>query len=242
MPQPVVALSASSKTAATPAKYARVRLNEAYVRAVQQAGLTPLVVPPSLSTDEARSVIARVDGLLLTGGEDVDPSRYGADRHPATQKSHALRDATELALVGAARDRRLPVFAICRGLQLLNVALGGTLVQDLNIQRPSELLHAHEHARRDRVHEVTITANTRLARAVGGSVIRVNTLHHQAVDRIAPALHVTALAPDDVIEAAESVDENWWVLGVQWHPEELIDTTEPWDRALFAAFATACRG
>jgi putative glutamine amidotransferase len=241
MAQPLVALSASSKSAATPAKYARVRLNEAYVRAVQQAGMTPLVVPPLLSAQEARDVIVRVDGLLLTGGEDVDPSRYGVARHPATQKAHALRDATELALVSAAQDRRLPVLAICRGLQLLNVALGGTLVQDLGLQRPSEMLHARERARRERVHEVTITADSRLARAVGHGVIRVNTLHHQAVDRVAPTLRVTATAPDAVIEAAETVDERWWVLGVQWHPEELIDTPEPWDRAIFAAFASACQ-
>jgi putative glutamine amidotransferase len=103
------------------------------------------------------------------------------------------------------------------------------------------MLHARERARRERVHEVTITADSRLARAVGNGVIRVNTLHHQAVDRVAPTLRVTATAPDAVIEAAETVDERWWVLGVQWHPEELIDTPEPWDRAIFAAFASACQ-
>jgi putative glutamine amidotransferase len=235
----LVALTASSKPAASPGKYARVRVNEAYVQAIQSAGLTPLVVPPSLSGDEARAVIARVAGVVLSGGEDVDPARYGAERHPATQKGHRDRDATEIALVEAARELKRPLFAICRGLQLLNVALGGTLVQDLGIERPSEIVHPRERSRSQRVHELFIDADSRLARAVGELRIDVNTLHHQAVDRLAPALRATAHAPDGVIEAAETTDD-WWVLGVQWHPEELIDDAKPWDRALFAAFAEAC--
>ena len=141
----------------------------------------------------------------------------------------------------AAREARRPLLGICRGLQLLNVALGGTLVQDLGMERPSEITHPREKARTQRVHGVIVVAGTRLARATGALRFDVNTLHHQAVDRLANGLRPTAYAPDDVIEAAESTDD-WWALGVQWHPEELIDDPQPWDRALFAAFAAACAG
>ncbi len=239
MHQHLVALTGSSKAAATPAKYARVRVNDSYVRALQSAGLVPLIVPPSLSQGEARAVVARVAGVVLSGGEDIDPARYGADRHPATQKAHAERDATELALVEAARDAKRPLLGICRGLQLLNVALGGTLVQDLGMERRSDIGHALESSRRHRVHGLTVLSDSRLAAAVGALAMDVNSLHHQAVDRLAPRLSATAYAPDGVIEAAETTDD-WWVMGVQWHPEELLDDPKPWDRAIFAAFAQAC--
>lgn len=235
----LVALTASSKAAASPGKYSRVRVNDAYVRALQSVGLVPLVIPPSLSPDEARAVVERVSGVVLSGGEDVDPVRYGAVRHPATQRPKPGRDATEIALVAAARDAGRPVLAICRGLQLLNVALGGTLVQDLGMLRPSEIGHSLESARTHRVHGVTILRGSRLAAAVGTSAIDVNSLHHQAVDQLAPSLRASAYAPDGVVEAAESTGE-WWTLAVQWHPEELLEDAKPWDRAIFAAFAQAC--
>lgn len=217
-----------------------VRVHDAYVQALQSAGLVPLIVPPSLSADEARDVIAGVAGVLLSGGEDVGPSTYGAAPHPLTQPSHAGRDATEIALALAARDVQRPVLAICRGLQLLNVALGGTLVQDLPSQQPSHIAHAQYDARTQRVHGVAITEDGRLSAAVGCREWTVNTLHHQAIDAVAPLLRVTARASDGVIEAAETSDA-WWVLGVQWHPEELIADPQPWDRAIFAGFAAACR-
>ncbi len=241
MPPLLVALSASSKPAGGPAKYPRVRVNEAYVRALQSAGLIPLIVPPSLSGDEVRAVVAGVAGVVLSGGEDIDPARYGADRHPATQRSNPGRDATELALVEAAHELKRPLLAICRGLQLLNVALGGTLVQDLGMERPSEIVHPRERARTQRVHSVSVLPGSRLARVVGDASMDVNTLHHQAVDRLAPGLRATAYAPDGVVEAAEAMDD-WWTLAVQWHPEELMDDPKPWDRAIFTAFAAACAG
>ncbi len=239
MPPLLIALSASSKPASGPGKYARVRVNEAYVRALQGAGLVPLVVPPTLTTDEAHALVAGVAGIVLSGGEDIDPARYGAQRHPATQKPHPTRDAAEIALVEAARLRRRPLLGICRGLQLLNVALGGTLVQDLGMERPSEIVHPRDHARTKRVHAVQLDAESRIARVVGDAHIDVNSLHHQAVDRLAPMLRATAFAPDGVIEAVETTD-GWWALAVQWHPEELLDDPMPWDRAVFAAFAEAC--
>lgn len=236
---PLVALSASSKPPTAPGGYAQVRINEAYVRALQLAGLTPLVVAPSLTADDARAIVAQTAGVVLSGGEDVDPARYQAARHAATEQPHLERDSAELALAIAARDAKRPLLGICRGLQLLNVALGGTLVQDLESMRPSGIAHAQDTARTQRVHDLSIAPESRLASVIGATRIGVNSLHHQAVDTLAPSLRATAHAPDGVIEAVESGDD-WWVLAVQWHPEEMIGDAMPWDRAIFAAFAAAC--
>jgi putative glutamine amidotransferase len=174
---------------------------------------------------------------LLTGGEDVSPSCYGAVPHPALGAVSRERDATELALLAAARDRRLPVLAICRGIQLLNAALGGTLIQDLPSQRPSAVKHDQPHDASARTHEIAIVAGTRLAAATGASAMAVNSYHHQAVDRLAPGLRVTATASDGLIEGVETEDAAWWVVAVQWHPEDLTDDVRSWDRGIFRAFA-----
>ncbi|HWE41620.1 MAG TPA: gamma-glutamyl-gamma-aminobutyrate hydrolase family protein [Gemmatimonadaceae bacterium] len=230
--QPIVAVTATSEMIRGAP---RVRLNEAYVNAVTASGMIPLVVAP-LDTGFAE-IVARVDGLVLTGGEDVAPARYGAARHARTGDPHDARDRTEIALLTAAREARLPVLAICRGLQVANVALGGTLVQDLPSERPSATTHDRSDARTARVHEVRIAGGSRLSAATGAEMITVNSSHHQAIDRLAPGLAVTGNAPDGVVEGAEWVgDADWWMLGVQWHPEELVRTPPGWDRALFAAF------
>jgi putative glutamine amidotransferase len=233
---PIVAVTATAKVIEGAL---RVRLNAAYARALEEAGIVPLVVPPLARPADALHLLDRVDGLVLTGGEDVDPARYGARRHPKTDDAQLERDATELALVAGARERRLPTLAICRGIQLLAVALGGTLVQDLPDERGTGAAHAPGGGRADRTHEVNVTPASRLAAALGGATsLRVNSSHHQAVDRVAPPLLVTATAPDGVIEGAETPpDDPWWVLAVQWHPEELTATAEEWDRGLFRAFA-----
>ena len=220
----------------------RARVNTAYIAAIEEAGLLPLVSAPLSGTALADELLERVDGLVLTGGEDVDPRHYGAERHPATEDPHVARDAWELALVSAARRRSMPVLAICRGMQLLNVALGGTLIQDIPSQRPTVGSHAQSHARIDRVHGAVIEPRSRIATAIGASTIRVNSSHHQAVDRPAPGLRVVATSEDGIIEAVEGVAEGWWVVAVQWHPEELLATPEAWDRNLFAAFAAEVRG
>ena len=230
--QPIVAVTATSEMIRG---LPRVRLNEAYANALAASGMIPLIVAP-LDTGFAE-IVARVDGLVLTGGEDVAPSRYGATRHELTGDPHDARDRTEIALLAAAREARLPVLAICRGLQVANVALGGTLVQDLPSERPSSTAHDRSDARTARVLEVGITGGSRLSAAIGASTITVNSSHHQPVDRVAPGLTVTATAPDGVVEGAEwTGDPDWWMLGVQWHPEELVQTPEGWDRALFTAF------
>lgn len=218
----------------------RVRLNEAYVRALEAAGVVPLVVPP-LAPAAAAAVLDGVAGLVLSGGEDLDPAHFGAAPHPRLGEVHAARDAFELALVAEARARRLPTLAICRGIQTLGVALGGTLVQDIPSERPSAIGHDGLPDRTARIHEVDVVPGTRLAAAIGAAgTVRVNSSHHQSLHVVPDSLRVVACSPDDIVEGVEATDD-WWVVGVQWHPEELVDTAEPWDRGLFAAFADECR-
>ena len=238
---PFPLLVAVTATAETRAGRRRVRLNAAYVDALEQAGLVPLVVPPLAHPEAARAVLAAVQGLVLTGGEDVDPARFGAAPHEALGTVQPARDATEIALARAARELLLPTLAICRGIQLLNVALGGTLVQDLPSEWPSETPHEQSAARDERTHPVALTPGSRLAATVGAERLVVNSMHHQAVRDLATPLVATAHAPDGVVEGAESRDPQWWSLAVQWHPEECTATPEGWDRALFAAFAEAVR-
>jgi putative glutamine amidotransferase len=215
-----------------------VRVNEAYTDALLAAGLTPFVLPP-IDPRAALDALDGVDALLLTGGEDLDPKHFGQSPHEKTGAAHAGRDACELALASAARDGRIPTFAICRGAQVMNVALGGTLVQDIASQRATDVDHDQSVRRTERVHAVSVDEGSMLSRIAGAAEIRVNSSHHQSVDRVAPGLRVTATATDGIIEAVESTDPAWWMLAVQWHPEELVATPEDWDRRLFDAFARA---
>ena len=219
---------------------ARVRVNEAYTSALSSVGLVPVVLPP-IDPSVAVTALGDVAGLVITGGEDVDPELFGESSHPATGKPHAGRDAYELALAKAAFERRVPTFAICRGIQVMNVALGGTLVQDIASQRPSDVEHDLSSRRTERVHAVEIEPDSELARVVGATRITANSSHHQSVDRVANDLRVTARGDDGIVEAVEPREPGWWMLGVQWHPEELVATPEDWDRRLFEAFARAVR-
>lgn len=218
----------------------RTRANVSYTEAARSAGLLPLILPV-LAPADADAALAGMAGLMLTGGEDVDPAHYGGAPHAALGEVHARRDAFEIALVRAARARRLPTLAICRGIQVANVALGGALMQDLPSECPAALPHDGAWDRRERVHELELAAGSRLADAVGVTRATTNSLHHQAVARLAEGLTAVAHAPDGVIEGVEWTGDDWWMLGVQWHPEELVGTAEPWDRALFDAFAAAVR-
>lgn len=215
----------------------RVRLTAAYVTALENAGLIPLIVPPLTSPDAAAAVLDSVAGLVLTGGGDVDPALYGEKRHEKVQSTNPARDATEAALIKEAQERGTPVFAICRGIQILNVALGGTLVQDIPSQCETDISHDEESARDSRTHEVSVEPGSLIARAIGTEHLTVNSFHHQSVKRVAEGMRVTARSPDGIIEGLESTDDRWWVMAVQWHPEEMTDSTEPWDRGLFKAFA-----
>ena len=208
----------------------RVALNLAYVRALARAGLVPVVVPPILEPDRATAILDVVAGLVLTGGEDVDPARYGATPHPKLEAPDPARDAVEAALIEAAHRRRLPILAICRGIQILNVTLGGTLYQDLGTERPSDI----DHVGASRRHGLRVEPRSLLARTIGAAPRSVNSRHHQAIRDLAPGLAATAWADDGLIEAIEAADGSApWLLAVQWHPEDDVEG------ALFAGFARA---
>lgn len=209
----------------------RVALNAAYAHGLIAAGLAPLVVPPLLDPAHAPDVLDAVAGLVLTGGEDVDPARYGEARHAKLEETDGARDLVELALYRAARERRLPILAICRGIQLVNVAEGGTLYQDLPSQHPSPVAHAGPRAQ----HALRVEAGSLLERAVGNPA-NVNSRHHQAVKALAVTLRAVAWAEDGVIEGVELPDAGTgWLLAVQWHPEDDVET------GLFEGFAGAAR-
>jgi putative glutamine amidotransferase len=236
MQEPLVAITATTRVQEGAE---RVRLNVAYVRAAASAGVIPVVVPPLEDPKAAGPVLASISGLILSGGEDVNPDRYGEAPHPRAYVPHDARDAWEMALLRVARERRLPTLAICRGIQVANVALGGTLVQDLPSQWRDAIAHDGE-ARDRRTHEVRVEPSSRLASLLGTTALCTNSLHHQALATVAPGLRISATAPDGVIEGVEWDGDDWWMIGVQWHPEELTRTAESWDRRLFAAFAGAC--
>ncbi|MEO8333771.1 MAG: gamma-glutamyl-gamma-aminobutyrate hydrolase family protein [bacterium] len=218
----------------------RVRANASYTDAVHSVGLRPFILPV-LDPRDADAMLDGMQGLLLTGGEDVDPRHFGSTPHPALGDVHAERDAFELALVRAARARALPTLAICRGIQVANVALGGTLLQDIPSEWPDALAHESGRPRNERVHDVRVEPGSRLARALGADALQVNSMHHQSIARVADGLIAVAYAPDGIIEGAEWAGDDWWMVGAQWHPEELTATPEPWDRSLFATFAAVVR-
>ena len=214
---------------------------EDYRQAILHTGGEVRVIDPSMPVEEA---LAGVGGLLLTGGGDVEPSRYGELPHEAIEDVDPARDKFEVELVAAARTRDLPIFAICRGVQVLNVAGGGTLVQDIPTQVNGALNHSlgvPQHQPYDLAHEVWVEKDSLLAklladRLVGADTCEVNSRHHQAVKTVASGFRVSATAPDGVIEAIEDPAARF-CLGVEWHPENFWRTGE--FRALFEGFLEA---
>jgi putative glutamine amidotransferase len=191
-------------------------IHDRFGELVQRAGGVPIYADHHASPTALAGI---VDAVVINGGGDVSPALYGAERHPRTYGVEDRRDAFEVDLVRAAAARGVPVLGICRGIQLVNVALGGTLVQHV----PEEVGEEHMcvDALDQPVHEVVLTPKSRLATLYGRTCLRVNSLHHQAVDRVAPELRVTATAPDGTVEGIESQDGQ--VLGIQWHPELLAE-------------------
>ncbi|MHB8573253.1 MAG: gamma-glutamyl-gamma-aminobutyrate hydrolase family protein [Candidatus Dormibacteria bacterium] len=214
-------------------------VNAAYCQAVTAAGGIPVLLPPQRSRPALREALSRLDGLLLPGGPDVDPGRYGAKPEVPALELEPERDELDLAALRAALAAQRPVLGICRGLQVLNVALGGTLVQDIPLQLPGSDLHQDEGPRDRLLHDLAVTPGTRLAGLLGVTHTRVNSLHHQAVDRLAPGLVASAEAPDGVIEGVEAPGYPFLV-AVQFHPEELAGEHAP-SRRLLERFIAACR-
>jgi len=240
--RPLVAVTATTRVEEG---VVRLRLTAAYLEVLEQASFVPIVIPPFGGTAaETAAAVARildvVDGLVLTGGEDVHPAQYGAAPAARLGPTHATRDAMEIAAVLGARERALPTLAICRGMQVLNVALGGTLVQDIPSERPGALDHDPPAARDARTHALHLVPGSRAARALRATTAEVNSVHHQAIDRVAPGLVISGRAPDGIIESVETPDDDpWWVLAVQWHPEEFVRERGAADQGLFAALASA---
>ncbi|MFW5692031.1 MAG: gamma-glutamyl-gamma-aminobutyrate hydrolase family protein [Chloroflexota bacterium] len=210
------------------------------VSAVEEAGGIPVLVPSGLQPDNLRALYERLDGVLLPGGGDIDPSNYNRPPSPELKMVDHERDGYEIELARWAVADELPVFGICRGHQIFNVALGGTLVQDIPSAIDTPLKHDIEHndmPRSLRLHDVEISENSLLARVMGGTRFSVNSLHHQSIDELAPNLVATAHAPDGIIEATE-IEGHPFALTVQWHPEDMVADDEAM-RRLFKAFVDA---
>ena len=210
-----------------------------YVRAVESAGAVPVVLAPG-PLDHVADVLERLDGLVLSGGSDLDPGHYGEERHETVDDVSPERDAFELALSRAALEQDLPLLAICRGHQVLNVATGGTLIQDIPSQVEGALDHDPKKERWQPAHEVRILPGTRLREILGRDRVAVNSIHHQAIKTPGDGLVVTAYSVGDgVIEGVEIPDRRF-VVGVQWHPEAFWDQPETF-QPLFAALVAAAR-
>lgn len=196
-----------------------------YVAALEKAGAEVRTIDSTVNPADA---LAGVDGVLLTGGHDVDPALYAETRHPATQDAEPGRDGLELALAQQALAADLPLFAICRGIQVLNVAAGGSLIQDIPTEIGRMVPHDVREPRNHEAHPVRVKPGTRLAEALGSELnehgeTMVNSRHHQAIAQVAPGLDVTAVAPDGLPEAVEKEDRRFCV-GVQWHPENFHES------------------
>jgi len=210
-----------------------------YFRALVAAGARPEEVEIINSTDGRRGEASEYDGILFAGGEDVDPAHYDEPTKYESVHVDRARDQFEFALLDAAMDRRLPILGICRGIQMINVKFGGTLIQDIKNDTRLEWEHRQPGSRSELTHTVTVTEpESTLAGAVSGSC-RVNSLHHQAIKRLGRGLKVTAHSEDGLVEAVEAAEDYPFLMAVQWHPEELVD--HPEQKKIFEQFVTKCR-
>jgi putative glutamine amidotransferase len=202
-----------------------------YVDSLRRAGAVPVLIPPQ--PENAADLVDELDGVLLAGGDDCDPSAYGEARHPTVEPMDPQRQENELSLARIARRRGIPTLGICLGVQMMNVAAGGTLIQHIE----SDIDHASEPSDRHR-HGVAVDGGTRLAGILGERELDVNSSHHQAIKEIGDGLRVTAHAPDGIVEGLEDPRHPFYV-GVQWHPEDM--NGERSASAIFGAFVEAAR-
>ena len=210
-----------------------------YMDGLTAAGAVPVMLPLTSEMDAIGQLVATCDGFLLTGGQDVAPSLYGQGAATELEETCPERDSMEAVLLNEVMRTGKPFLGICRGLQFLNVALGGTLYQDLPTQCPSDVCHRMEAPYDRPAHVVDVVPGTPLALLSGGAQMGVNSCHHQAIRDLAPALAPMAYAPDGIIEAAYAPGCRFgWA--VQWHPE-FDHLTNPMSRAIFDAFVAACR-
>ena len=235
---PLIGITTSCSTSESGAS--RQGVGEAYIQAVAQAGGAPLLIPNGLPAEALDAFLRRLDGILFSGGGDVSPQRYGASPHPLVSSVDADRDQVEIALLHAAVESNVPFLGVCRGLQVINVALGGSLYEDLLDQLPGALVHdcypEHEHSYL--AHPVSLMQPSRLAGILNAAEMPVNSMHHQGIRSLAPGLVAVAHAPDGLIEGIE-LSEHPFGLAVQWHPEHLQAHTAM--RRLFGEFIAAAR-
>lgn len=233
--QPVVGLTANQGKDAS--DLPNVNILQAYIHAIMQAGGVPVVIPSMLAENGWEALYERLDGILFSGGGDISLDRFEGEQHPRISGVDLQRDSVELNLLRAAIEDGKPFLGICRGAQVVNVGLGGTLYTHIIDQFPNALDHAYPaNMRTVLVHDVKVEEGTRLAEAVGEPILKVNSLHHQGLKDIASSLKVTAHAPDGLVEAVE-LPEHPFGLAVQWHPEWLTDQQPT--RNLFKAFVDA---
>ena len=218
-------------------------MGQRYVEVLTSFGAVPWLVP-LLADDEAtlRAIYERLDGVFLPGGADVDPATYGDEKHATCGRTDPARDRTEVTLARWAAEDGKPVLAVCRGEQILNVAAGGTLYQDLAAHCDGSIKHDYfpvdgKYTREHLSHHVRVAAGTRLGQLLEDDVVEVNSMHHQGIKTLAPGLVASAVAPDGVIEAVEPANGQF-MIGVQWHPESLVDS-DPRMHRLFTAFTEA---
>jgi putative glutamine amidotransferase len=218
-------------------------MGRSYIEELRKVGAIPWVIPlVPHDTDTLQQIFDRLDGVFITGGVDVDPSLYGEAKSPFCGVTDPDRDMVEMALLRHALQQDLPILAVCRGIQILNVTCGGTLYQDVTAQVPAAMKHDYfptpeKPSRKYLAHDVTVKPNSRLGQILGDEVVPVNSMHHQAIKDLAPNLAPTACAPDGIIEAVEGQDEQY-LIAVQWHPEELTET-HPGMARLFRSFTEA---
>lgn len=216
-------------------------MNHRYYVAVTQVGGAPFMIPLLEDEEALRALYERLDGLFLAGGVDLDPTSYGEPRHELCGITDPPRDRVELLFTRWALQDGKPILGVCRGMQVLNVALGGSLIQDCTALHPNAIKHDFfpgEGYERDYLaHSITLEPGTRLREVMGAAEVQVNSMHHQGILRAGEGLHPSAFAPDGLIEALE-LDGDRFAVGVQWHPEMLIDTDSA-TRRLFEAFIDA---
>ena len=214
-----------------------VLLQQSYVKAILQAGGVPVLIPSLVANDGWDALYTRLDGILFSGGGDIGLEHSPGDPHPRIEDVDPERDAVELKMLNAAASDGKPFLGICRGCQVMNVALGGTLYTHIPDQLPSALDHSYPgNMRTVLVHQVKIEEGTHIAEIFGEPIIKVNSLHHQGIKDIAPAVRVAGYAPDGLVEAIELPDHPFG-LSVQWHPEWLTD--QEGTRNLFRKFVDA---
>ena len=238
MKAPLIGVTASHTTSKSGVVH--TSLPEAYLQAIIRAGGIPIIIPFGMDPDLQEQFSARLDGIVFSGGGDIHPSFYNSQIHPLVDDVDTLRDQLEIDLLNRTTAAGKPFFGICRGLQLVNVALGGSLYEDLLDQRPEAIRHQYspDFPRNYLAHPVQLEANSRIGSLLLQPEVKVNSLHHQGIDRLAPGLRASGYAPDGLVEVVELPGYPFG-LAVQWHPEWL--TGDPDMRRLFSAFIEACR-